>query len=155
MRVTEVIFSLPCHDIRSGKAELTGTPIDLDSAGVADFVEVLADPERDMPVVLLASFPYSVSYPVIPSDLASGLEQTAPVYLLCSQDKEVMARYRHHFSDDSRNVTHNFRCPAGCARLYLPQVDLGKRSDSRRHRRFSSDVLTDSAAWSTCSREAV
>jgi hypothetical protein len=122
---------------RAGKLRLTPMPVALPVGKGHQFVDVLKDPMRVVPVVLVSCERKTGQPKLDPAALARALAGTAVVYACqtpeCDDEFEFLMPLR-------------FRSGNGTVRIYAPGVDFDDEWTSQRHRFFHPQAIDEQGA---------
>ncbi|HEX7051392.1 MAG TPA: hypothetical protein VF188_14390 [Longimicrobiales bacterium] len=112
--------------------ELSVAPWDLETQDVDDFVRLLTDENRRLPVVLCSPLNYSGRFPAAPESIAADLAGIAHVFVMRSKFPGLRM---------DELIGREFACYAGAVRVYWPGLAVG--GDPRRHRFWTPDAIRE------------
>ena len=114
---------------RVGSVPLTGTPMSVEVGKGAEFVALLTDPRRLVPIVLVSRDRKTSQARLDPATLSRALAGTTVVHVCESPECDEEMEYL---------LPRPFRSPNGTVRIYAPGVELANDWTSSRHRFFTS-----------------
>ena len=119
---------------RVGSVRLTGTPMSVEVGKGAEFVALLTDPRRLVPIVLVSRDRKTSQPRLDPATLSRALAGTTVVHVCESPECDEEMEYL---------LPRPFRCPNGTVRIYAPGVELANDWTSSRHRFFTSQDIDE------------